>query len=423
MARRSRWLMVAMMGAALPLETAVAQIRVNPTGVNVNGQGATTVFLTFGGLTADQVPTEAFWCGELEDARPDVGLRCNPSTLFGQLPLRFDQSRPSGSSGFTDIMSIPASVARRAYQAAALGESAAFFYVRRFTSRSGGRDVYVAVTCRLTGGGAGVPLALTDVRLTFDAEAPVVAVAGGDTPPPLHADIMYTGTGRLHGRWEVVLPGEDPPTERDLLSEASLPLEERGSQRRYAQLARFDVFLPPSGRVQVPGPDPARLPRNVDGVYLVLLRVEASNDRDSESDLSAAGAGAGVVSSGAVAGFPLPTLRYVVGSGADVPSVASVRRVTLLAPADGDSLGVLSAAAFSWDIVPLAVRYRLEIERLDGVRVFEALIGGAVATYRPPPFLAERAGGSPVRWRVRATDAAGREVARSAWRQLTVAVR
>ncbi len=40
-----------------------AQIKVNPTGVNVNTNGATTVFLSFGRLV-DQVPVEAFWCGE-----------------------------------------------------------------------------------------------------------------------------------------------------------------------------------------------------------------------------------------------------------------------------------------------------------------------------------------------------------------------
>src|SRR5689334_17429562 len=94
-----------------PLGTPLgAQITVNPTGVNVASQGATTVFLTFGGLTPDQVPVEAFWCGELVDARPNIGLRCDPSTLFGSLPLRLDLSRPSGAGGFTDIMSIPPSV-------------------------------------------------------------------------------------------------------------------------------------------------------------------------------------------------------------------------------------------------------------------------------------------------------------------------
>ena len=34
---------------------------------------------------------------------------------------------------FTDIMSIPPNVARRAYDAAAAGATSTFFYVRRFT--------------------------------------------------------------------------------------------------------------------------------------------------------------------------------------------------------------------------------------------------------------------------------------------------
>src|SRR5690606_2848430 len=68
-----------------------AAIRVDPTGVNVNTQGATTVFLTFGGL-ADQRPAEALWCGELIPATPDIGFKCDPATIFGSLPLRFDRS-------------------------------------------------------------------------------------------------------------------------------------------------------------------------------------------------------------------------------------------------------------------------------------------------------------------------------------------
>lgn len=405
-------------GALLIGAPLAAQITVNPTGVNVASQGATTVFLTFGGLTADQLPVEAFWCGELVDARPDVGLRCDPSTLFGRLPLRFDLAQPSGTGGFTDIMSIPPSVARRAWQAAAGGKSAAFFYVRRFMNRRGGPDVFVAVTCRLTAGGAGVPFALTDVRIAFDAETPVVAVAQETEAPPLHADITYTGTGRLRGRWEVVRPGEDPPSEKDLLTEASLPLEQRGTQRRYTPLARFNVFLPPGGQVRVPGPDPALLPRDVDGTYLVLMRVEAADDRDSESDLGAVGAGVGTVSSGGVAGFALPTLRYVVGSGVDPRPADDGSRLMLLRPSAGVSSG--ATLTFAWAPVPLANRYRLEVQSTDGTSLFDAIIPAAVALYRPPPVFAERVGTSPLRWRVRAEDLAGRVLAVSAWRPLTI---
>jgi len=57
--------------------SAFAQVKVNPTGVNVNTNGATTVFLSFGNL-ANQVPVEAFWCGELTNAAPDVGQKCDP---------------------------------------------------------------------------------------------------------------------------------------------------------------------------------------------------------------------------------------------------------------------------------------------------------------------------------------------------------
>jgi hypothetical protein len=329
-----------------------------------------------------------------------------------------DLSRPSGTGAFTDIMSIPPSVARRAWQAAADGKPAPFFYVRRFANRRGGPDVFVAVTCRLTAGGAGVPFALTDVRVSFDAELPVVALAQESSAPSLHADVTYTGTGRLRGRWEVVRPGEEPPSETDLLPEASLPLEQRGTQHRYTPLTRFNLFLPPGGQVRVPGPDPTLLPRDVDGTYLVLMRVEASDDRDSESDLGAVGAGGGTVSSGAVEGFALPTLRYVVGSGIDVRATDDGNRLMLLRPSAGASSP--ATLTFAWAAVALANRYRLEVQSPDGTSVFEALVPSTVALYRPPPVFAERAGASPLRWRVRAEDVAGRTLAVSAWRLLTL---
>ncbi len=92
---------------------ALAAIRVNPDGVNVNMNGATTVFLTFGG-SARQRALEAQWCGELLPAAPAIGVKCNPATVFGQLPIRFDLSTPSGAGGFTDIMTLFINVVRRA---------------------------------------------------------------------------------------------------------------------------------------------------------------------------------------------------------------------------------------------------------------------------------------------------------------------
>lgn len=391
-----------------------AQVRVHPTGVNVNAQGATTVFLTFGGL-AGYAPAEATWCGELMSAAPDLGNRCDPATIFGLLPARLDQSRLSGAGGFTDIMSIPPSVARRAYQAAAAGENSAFFYVRRFVGPPGSPDQYVAVTCRMAGGGARVPLSLTDVTVSFDEASPVLFLAAGETPPPLSAHISYNGTGRLIGRWEVVRPGEDLPEPRDLLTEATLPIEERGTQRRYLEIERFNVFLPPTGRLVLPGPSPHRMPTDADGMYIVLLRVEASDDKEGDSSLAAVDVGTGTVHSGGVAGFPMPTVRYYVSGEGGAPSPAGLQP---LLPADEAALLPGAAVEFAWSPVESAAYYRLEVVgRDDGQSLLAAIVPASLTVYRSPPWLGDRGAGT-VRWRVIATDAAGATMARSEWRTL-----
>ena len=42
----------------------------------------------------------------------------------------------------------------------------------------------------------------------------------------------------------------------DLLTEGTLPPELRGTQRRWTELERFNVFLPPTGEATFDGPDP-----------------------------------------------------------------------------------------------------------------------------------------------------------------------
>ncbi len=411
---RPRLLLVVLLLALGLTSHASAQIRRDPNGVNVNSQGATTVFITFGGLR-DQVPVEATWCGELIPATPDIGFRCAPGSVFGRLPIRFDQSRSVGDGSlFTDVMSIPPSVARRAYQAAAAGDESTFFYVRRFVSRVGGPDEYVFVTCRLTGGGARVPLALLDVQLRSPSRDNVLQVAPGGEPEEISAEIAYNGTGRLRGRWEVVLPGEEPPSSQDLLTEATLPPSERGLQRRYTQVSRFDVFLPPTGRVTLPGPPTDRLPTEVQGLYQVLLRVEASDDKEGNSNLGNVG-GSGVIRSGAVAGFPMPTLRYVVG-GAGAAS-AYAPGLSLLAPERGASLGA-GPLDFSWSQARNAALYRLELQTETGDALHQALLQQGIGTYRAPSWLRDRLAGSDLRWRVVALDADGAVAGETAWRSL-----
>ncbi len=391
---------------------AAAQIRVNPDGVNVNSQAATTVFLTFGGV-GTKTPAEAIWCGALIPATPDIGMRCDPATIFGTLPTQFNQSRPSGTSGFTDIMSIPASVARRAYQAAVAGETSSLFYVRRFAGSNGARDEYVAVTCRMAGGGARVPLSLLDVQLRYAEDVPVMFVRPGEPISRAIAQITYNGTGRLKGRWEVVLPGDESPTADDLLTEASLPVEQRGQQRRYKVIDRFNEFLPPSGTLTLRGPDPAKLPTAADGSYLILLRVEASDDKEADSNLGTAGAGTGVVHSGAVAGFPMPVLRYVVGaSGSDTRQLGALDAIT---PADGAAVNPAASIDLTWVGFGPASLYRIEIVSDSNAMLMSALVPTGTTSYRLPPFALTKATTPRARWRVVALGADGTPIKTGTW--------
>lgn len=405
----------ALVACAMP---AAGQVRVNPTGVNVSSQTATTVFLTFGGL-AGYRPVEAVWCGDLVPATPALGQRCNPATIYGALPLRYNLGTGSGQDAFTDIMSIPASVVRRAYQDAEAGRSSEFYYVRRFV-RSGSPDQYVAVTCRLAGGGARVPLSLVDVRLSFAVDTPILHVAPGGGLPPLSAEVVFTGSGRLQGRWEVVLPGQELPEQADLLSEASLPAERRATQRRYMEVGRFNVFLDPIGRYRLPGPDPERLPTGVEGQYVVLLRIEASDEREGSSDLSAVGAGPGLLRAGAAAGFAMPTLRYLVGAGRSDLS-ASPTVATALLPTDGAAVAASVPVELRWRAAGAALYHRVEIEQA-GQLIHAAIVapGGEALSYALPPFVASRGVGAGLRWRVVTILPSGRDGERTAWYRLVI---
>lgn len=410
-------------GAALllvPVARGAAQVRVSPTGLSTNAMNPSTVFLTFGGLR-NQRPEEGIWCGQVQPATPPaVGRACDPNTIYGRLPLRSDLSQLGANGTFTDIMAIPASVTRRAYLSTLRGETAMFFYVRRFSSLVGGPDEFVAVTCRLTGGGAGVPFALTDVTVGFDADVPLLQLNPGDSLPRLAATIRYNGTGVLRGRWEVVLPGEELPGPEDLLTEATLPLAERGEQRRYLQVERFNVVLPPGGSATLAGPDPARLPRDLDGTYHVLLRIEASDDKFGDSDPGTVGGASGLTHTGAVAGFPMPMLRYVVGSGVSaVTAGAGAERVLLqLLPRPDAQLPRDSAVTVRWTTVREAALYRVEFETDAGLPLLTALVRKGTTWYVAPPVMVERAGTARrVRWRVSALDAGGAVQRRTDWRR------
>lgn len=420
---------VVALACSLVATQVAAVTAVNPFGVNVRSSGPTTVFLTFQNLDPGETAVEAFWCGELQPAlmavNPQLQLPfpvqstdpCLPGTIYGRLPLGLDQARTSQSGSFanlTDIMTIPASVTRRAYQDAQAGLNSTFFYVRRFTGAAGER--FVVVTCRMAGGGARVPLALMDVRLAFDAggEQPtVIALERHQTPPAFAARILYNGSGTLRGRWEVVRPGDPEPSDEDLLTQATLPPELRAQQRRYTLVDRFEIFLPPTGEVSLAGPDPARIPVDADGPYKLLLRIEATDDKEATSNTG----GGRLAVAGGVAGFPMPVLRYYVGSGAALADLPTGAALTALAPTPAAIIE--GPLGFAWVDSEDAVLYRLEVQALtDGVasEVLSALVKPGVGRYDVPPWFTAAQRDHSLRWRVQALDARGRTLAESDWR-------
>ncbi|WP_339723829.1 hypothetical protein [uncultured Paraglaciecola sp.] len=397
---------------------------VNPSGVNVNATGVTSVFLTFRG-TAGQTSQDAFWCGQINVAANTVTATnpCVAGTFFGQLPKALTQARPSlgfpnienndlWGQNFTDVMTIPASVARRAMQSARAGDNSSFFYVRKFESN--GATQYIAVTCRMSNGGARVPFALTQVHPYFISEQgkpSVHLVAQGQTMPAIQTDILFNGTGRLKGRWEIVLPGDLEPNEMDLLPEANLPVEQRGLQKRYTLLQRFDVFLPPTGKMTLKGPDPQLLPNQGIGAYQILLRIEATRDTEGNSDT-----GVGVSISGGVSGFAMPILRYYVATDDDVLQArihaGLDKSITLFQPVLAPNSQI--SLRLNWLKYSHAKTYKLEINT-QGQQTFSALIDGRDAHYDPPPWISESMMNSPSQWRISAFDEKGNKLALSQW--------
>lgn len=403
---------------------------VNPTGVNVRSNAPNTVFITFQGLEPNERAIEALWCGTVQ---PGIGAGsvttsdpCVPNTLFGRLPLNFDRSRATlgiGQKNFSDIMVIPASVVRRAVQEGIEGKNSDFFYVRHFTGGSTG-DKWVVVTCRLGAGGARTPLSLIDVKISFSGQADttqLTVLRSGERLPRFSADIQYNGSGQLKGRWELVRPGDSEPEVNDLLTEATLPLELRSTQKRYATLARFSQFVMPNGTVRIDGPEPALLDTRVEGPYQVLLRVEATDDKEANSEI---GNGA-LVKTGGVAGFPMPTLKYFVGDVAAANAFAAnrpaagvpERSVDLMLPLADALVDPARPVVFEWINTPGAVKYRIEVESGG-----KAIITSSTedARYSPPPgWIAARVRGHAL-WRVAALDGTGRVLAESAVRTFAV---
>src|SRR6185436_414196 len=275
-------------------------------------------------------------------------------------------------------------------------------------------DEYVPVTLRLGGNGAAIPFSITNVRLLWDGgEKTVPFIKSGEALPRITAEIFYTGSARLIGRWELVKPGEAVPTQRELLPESSLPVEERGTHRRFAQVKRFNVFLPPVGRITIPGPENQRIEKAVNGMYLLLFRIESSQDGLNQSKV-----GAGSIDNGGASGFAMPVLRYYVGTGGEA-QVDQFNAVDYqLSPIDQAVVGPNQSILFTWPEVPKTKYYRLIVENAGGAEIFSAVLLRDTRSYRAPSWLMRDAGSDVLRWRVMAIDANRAKLSETAVRTL-----
>jgi hypothetical protein len=407
--------------------SALAINAVNPTGVNVRSNAPNTVFLTFQGLESNEKAVEASWCGTVISGISAGSVSsvdpCVPGTLFGKLPIRFDRARPSvgiAQTNLTDIMVIPESIVRRAVQEGRGGLNSDFFYVRKFTGGSTG-DKWVVVTCRLAAGGARTPLSLIDVQVLFSNQPDNTRfynVRPGDAIAPFHAVIQHNGTGQIKGRWELVRPGDPEPEVSDLLTEASLPVELRALQKRYLTISRFSQFVPPNGIVRIEGPNPSLIDTQIEGGYRILIRIEASDDKEANSEI---GSGQ-VVRSGGVAGFPMPTLNYFVSklnaneaTGAGTPK--ELRPIGLVLPLKDGRITTSQPLFFDWIVVDNAKNYLIEFFSPNGL-VMSAMT--ELSRYSaPPPWRKDKLSVATT-WQVTALDMKGNAIARSELRNVRI---
>jgi hypothetical protein len=390
---------------------------VQPKGVNVSWNSPTTAFLTFRG-TQGQRSSQAVWCGEVTTLGVSKTNPCVAGTLLGRFPKALDRSQRSGTGGqenLTDIMTIPVSVVRRAYQQAKRGQEPTFFYVRKFTGEGG--NEYLAVVCHLTAGGAASPLALVGTKLYFapqkndnnkqDTKKTRLIVPQQSTLPAIVAELNYTGSGRLRGRWELRYPADLALTQQDLKTQSSLPLEQQNQQQRYTLLDSFDQYLPPTGFIRLPAPDASQLPTDLSGEYEILLRIEASHNflGDSQSNER--------IATGGVAAFPLPTLTYYVGAN-------KKKRVNLLTPIQNANVLLNEPVRFAWSNVIGAQYYRLLL-RHNNEDFFSAYTSAKQRNYVLPTMLLESLQDTEnpmMQWRVEALDATMQLIQKSPWQAL-----
>jgi len=190
-----------------------------------------------------------------------------------------------------------------------------------------------------------------------------------DKQKTVHAELLYQGSGQMSGHWEVTRPG----------------------QSQAEEIQRFDLFLPPSGKTTVNGPEWSRLPQDPQGAYAIRLQIDHVVDKGGPQEIRIAGA--------------VPVLRYWAGKE---PSL------TLTAPEDGAAVDP-SAAELRFETGANAL-YRLEITDPLEHPVLRVLLPAGATSYRLPSWMAEKLGNARgMNWRLTAVTQTGEVESATTW--------
>ena len=383
---------------------------------NVSSDLTQMLTYAFTGNTSTVSPGEGVFCLDLIAVLPagntTTGNPCASSSQFARHPTIAGsfQSTRIGTyiRSVRETIRVPSAVSRFVRES---GRNR-YYFARQFSPNQ-----YAVVAIELLGNVANQPLAITDMRMYFKqgGEQPIVFLKRGDALPMIEAKLAFTGSGWLRGAWEVVQPGDIEPAESDLVTDASLPLSQRGLQRRYAVVGTFQHYQPAVGQITLTPPDLSRFPVRVDGAYRVVLRLFADAAIGADND-SGFGSGA--------AGFALPTARYFVGSFASHGSTSALASITLSQPSVNHKFAVNEAINFRWQATRDAAVYLLEAADTTGQLMAAAQVPASAidlnAGYRAPqPWRTKASSGAgAVRWRVTAFSRDGEVIARSEWRSV-----
>lgn len=152
------------------------------------------------------------------------------------------------------------------------------------------------------------------------------------------------------------------------------------------------------------------------GFIIFRIGVFTSNDKEGNSDTLA-----GIVNTGGVSGFPMPTLRYFVGDSDDYQQSKNYPAINLLLPLNNKQL-YTDQLLFSWidlkDITDIAT-YKIEFYHADTDKslIASAFIKVGVSKYRPIASTIKRLN-STFLWRVIALDNHGNILSTSPVRKL-----